>query len=174
MLRMAKTPKARLQNFRTKNPTVVNIIRNTQNKNSNWWLGKPGEDRYYSSFIENKHYIYSFTNPESARKCLQFLKEYNAKYGFYPDLYGDTSGCKPPNGEIYIDAEILDSLSYRCMVNSASLFGISEFDYTFVDSFMGQKNVFNLSISGIDLLEQNDNQFDKDLQIEHFNYLMDF
>jgi hypothetical protein len=45
-------------------------------------------------------------------------------------------------------------------------------DYTFIDSFLGQKNVFNLSISAIDLLE--DISLDNSEHIEHLNYLLDF
>jgi hypothetical protein len=49
--------------------------------------------------------------------------------------------------------------------------GISSFEYTFYEKYLSQKNVFNISMSAIDLLEN-----ESISQIEHIdnlNYLLD-
>ena len=50
--------------------------------------------------------------------------------------------------------------------------GITTFDYTYCETFLGKKDVFNLTVSGIDLLE--DEKLDYSTQLDHLNYLLDF
>ena len=57
------------------------------------------------------------------------------------------------------------------MLNNIGLLAINEFDYTFVDFFLGKRNVFTLSMSAVDLLE--DEKFNRAKQVEHYNYLLD-
>ena len=68
--------------------------------------------------------------------------------------------------------EHLQTLKKKCILNGIGLIGISEFGYTYLDTFFGQKNVFNLSISAVDLLA--DVSLDNQEQIENLNYLLDF
>ena len=73
---------------------------------------------------------------------------------------------------VYIDEEYLEGLKQRCLLNGIGLIGISNFEYTFIDHFLTKKNVFNLNVSAIDLLE-NEN-INCDQQIDNLNYLLDF
>jgi hypothetical protein len=68
--------------------------------------------------------------------------------------------------------EKLFTLKKKCLINGVGLIGISHFDYNFIDSFFKQKNVFNLSISAVDLLD--DISIGKAEQVDHLNYLLDF
>ena len=137
------------------------------------WCSPEYSDKIYSSMFNEKQFIYSFLSVESSKRCFQFLKKYNEVNGHYPDLHGKKI-IKDNSGEttIYIDDECLFTLKKKCSLNGIGLIGISHFDYTFIDSFLGQKNVFNLSISAIDLLE--DVSLDNSEHIEHLNYLLDF
>ena len=131
------------------------------------------QSKIYSGIFNEKQYIYSFLTLESAKRCFEFLKKYNEVNGHYPDLHGkkyikDISGKE----SIYIDDEKLFTLKKKCLINGVGLIGISHFDYTFIDSFFKQKNVFNLSISAVDLLD--DISLGKAEQVDHLNYLLDF
>jgi hypothetical protein len=133
-----------------KDMNMVHIIRKKELKQA---------DTYYTSVLQNKHYIYSFTNTETAKKCVQFLKHYRLKNNKYPDVYGNNGyeeiGHKQPilENDIYIDIDIISALKTRCIDNNIGLMAINEFDYIYLDFFLNQRNVFNLSISGVDLLE---------------------
>ena len=173
---MIKTPnnfKTHVKNRRGIN--IVNVIRKKEfiHPQQNWW--KPGkiEDTYYSSVLEDRHYIYAFTRQTAAERCFQFLKYYRLKNNKYPDLYGknETSLYTTQEEDIYIDSDTIHALKERCLVNNIGLLAIHEFDYTFVDYYLGQRNVFDLSFSAVDMLE--DEILDHEKQIEHFNYLMD-
>ena len=48
--------------------------------------------------------------------------------------------------------------------------GIKTFEYTFCKTFLEQKNVFNLTVTGIDLLEEN--AIDNKTRVGHLNYLL--
>ena len=73
---------------------------------------------------------------------------------------------------IYIDDEFYGGMKQRCLLNGIGLIGVTEFDYTYTERSMGKKNIFNLNISAIDLLE--DERFEKIEQIDNLNYLLDF
>ena len=152
---------------------ILNVIRKKEfiNPQQNWW--KPGkiEDTYYSNILEDRHYLYAFTQQTSAERCLEFLKYYRLKNNSYPSLYGNSDSTLYPGQreDIYIDIESLYSLKERCLVNNIGLLAIHEFDYTFLDYYLGKRNVFDLSFSAVDLLEDEVIEYDK--QIEHFNYL---
>jgi hypothetical protein len=165
-------------NFKTyskvKKPPIINVIRRKEilEAPSSWWSP---EHRYYSGLFNEKQYIYSFLSKEPANKCIEFLEKYKQVNKRYPDIHGmntKINKCDDFEFSIYIDKETLISLKHRCLVNGVGLIGISYFDYTFIDSFLGQKNVFNLSMSAIDLLE--DESVDNIEQIENLNYLFDF
>jgi hypothetical protein len=160
-----------------KQPKILKVIRKVEpatNGMGPWWSMAPKDDRYYSSMLNDKQYIYSFLTPASAENCLSFLKKFKEVNKRYPDLSDERLKIRKPNQSdfnIYIQDETIWSLKERCLCNNIGLVGITFFEYTYVDSFLGQKNVFNLSISAIDLLENE--SLDKEGQIEHFNYLLD-
>lgn len=162
------------------NNNIITVIRKRQltKPQKSWWVQGPHQDRYYSSYILKKHYIYSFKNPEVAKKCVKFLNEYKFKYNRYPDLSNDNNKISTNNdedSEIYIDSDIQMSLKYRCSVNNIGLMYIEHFDYKFSKespySILGGNNYYNLDISGVDLLE--DDIFNNKRQIEHYEYLLD-
>ena len=180
---MINTP----NNFKTyvKNKRDLNIIhvirkRDIKDPQKSWWNHEKGQDKYYSGFLQEKHYLYSFTEQHSAEKCLEFLKYYNLKNNKYPDLLGNDERIfniyksvihEDSYDDIYIDKFTVQSLKMRCMLNNIGLLAINEFDYIFADFFLGQRNVFNLSMSAVDLLE--DEKYNRGKQVEHYNYLLD-
>ena len=165
-----------------KQDNIIHVIRKTNISSiqKSWWSPRTREDNYYSSFLQDKHFIYSFTDSESAKRCLEFLNEYKSKYNGYPDLHknkfteNNTNNFTEPivdNDIVYIEQDILMSLKYRCQVNNASLLLINKFDYTFSDTFLIHRNFFDLNISGIDILENEPINYD--VQVEHYNYLIE-
>jgi hypothetical protein len=170
---MINTP----SNFKTyapvKIPKVLKLIRKKEIIRDSWWTPEYGGDKYYSSIFHDKQYIYSFLTNESAETCEKFLKKYKSIHNRYPDLLPNKSFKKIDNmNDIYIDEETIYAMKTRCLINNVGLIGISRFEYTFIDSFFGQKNVFNLHISAVDLLENDD--INQEQRIDHLNYLLDF
>jgi hypothetical protein len=166
--------------FTAKQPiknNYVKVIRRRQiyDRNASWWTPENNQDNYYSSLLGERQYIYAFLNVQAAKKCYQFLKKYKDVNGRYPDLHGSQKAIKPVTEEsftVYIDEEPLRGLKKRCSVNGIGLIGISEFDYTFIDTILDQKNVFSLNLSATDLLS--DQVTDDNDKIENLNYLLDF
>ena len=46
--------------------------------------GKP--KKYYTSFLDKKQHIYTFSNNESADECLFFIAQYKSIYGEFPEI----------------------------------------------------------------------------------------
>jgi len=42
--------------------------------------------RYYTGYLDNKHYLYSFINNTAADECAYFLGTYKSRYGRFPDI----------------------------------------------------------------------------------------
>jgi len=160
------------------NNTMVNTIRKRQvvRSQKSWWVRGPYEDKYYSSYLQNKHYIYSFQNNEAAKKCYQFLNEYKFRYNTYPDLSQEPHNTGIVNtdeiSDIYIDTDILTSIKYKCSVNNIGLMCIEHFDYQFINSSLGKGRFFNLDISGIDIID--DEEINLERQIKHYEELLNF
>lgn len=161
------------------NTTMVNTIRKRQysKPQKSWWVRGPYQDKYYSSYLQNKHYVYSFQNNEAAKKCFQFLNEYKFRYNKYPDLCDDTYSVNSNNNvnndetsDIYIDTDILTSIKYRCSVNNIGLMCIEHFDYQFINAPLGKGRFFNLDISGIDLIDEEELKLEN--QIKYYEDLM--
>jgi hypothetical protein len=150
------------------NKTTIKVIKSTK-KNNN----KINSIKYYSSLLnENKQYIYSFTCNEACNRCFQFLKSYKNHYNRYPDLAINSKIKKiksEDNVDIYIGYEILDEFKERCLINNIGLLGINNFEYTYVDNLLNTKNIFDLSISAVDLLENE--EIDEQLIINNLNVL---
>jgi hypothetical protein len=169
-------------NFKINKPKTIKVIRKKEklySKNGittyvpSWWSPKYGHDKYYSSILDDKQYIYSFLDTTSSENCLSFLLKHKEIYNRYPDLHSselfrNNEDCDP----IYIDTENYSLMAQRCLINNISLIGISNFEYTFYERYLDKKNVFNVNISAVDLLE---NQIlDTTEQVENLNYLLDF
>jgi hypothetical protein len=148
-------------------PKLVKVIRKKDIvKTSIWTIPEPGRDKFYSSILDDRQYIYSFLNSRSSKNCYTFLKKYKEVNGFYPDLRKNTLKKIDENFIIYIDDEFYEGLKQRCLLNGVGLIGISNFEYTF------SENIFNLHMSAVDLLK-NEN-INCDQQIDNLNYLLDF
>jgi hypothetical protein len=171
---MINVPKNIMTYTKIPRPNVVKVIkkRPPPTGERSIWCSPEYRDKMYSSMFNEKQFIYSFLTHEPSIKCIQFLNKYKQVNGHYPDLHGKHIKRKNDNGELYIGYENLKDLKKKCLLNGVGLIGISDFGYTYIDSFLGQKNVFNLNISAIDLLE--DEVLDHNEQIENFNYLLDF
>ena len=158
-------------NTRVKNkkPVLLNVIRKKNNHFINWWDNTGiNEDPFYTGMLNERQYIYSFFNKDSIEKCVSFIKKYKLINGKYPGLIDSIN----ENSEVYIDLEPIESIKTRCLLNNIGLIGITNFEYTFYESYLDKKNVFNVSMSGSDLLEQE--IIDNATKIDHLNYLLDF
>jgi len=171
---MIKIPNNVIKYSKVNHPNQIKVIKQRRNKiEKDLWCTIERTDKYYSSIFNDKHYIYAFFNETSANKCYLFLEHYKKINNKYPDLHGkkyvrDVSDIS----QIYVCNDSVYLLKRECLLNGIGLIGINNFDYTFIDSFFGQRNVFNLSISAIDLLD-NETVNETD-QIENLNYLLDF
>ena len=172
---MINVPNNIMTYAKPKRPHFVKIIKQRKQLEENSiWCSPEYSDKIYSSMFNDKQFIYSFLTSDASKSCFHFLKKYHEINGTYPDLHGKKNykdiSCKDES--IYIEDECLSTLKKKCILNSVGLIGISHFGYTYLESFFGQKNVFNLSISAIDLLD--DVSCDNHEQIENLNYLLDF
>ena len=157
-------------------PNVLHVIRKKNRLKSveTYWSNKEiDKDTYYSNVLEDKLYLYAFLNDRSAQRCYSFLKKYNVINGRYPSTNDrDNPSNFDENNEIYIDTDTCHSLSYKGLLNNIGVMGITTFEYTYCETFLEKKNVFNLTVSGIDLLE--DETIDSTTQVNHLNYLLRF
>ena len=144
-------------------PSVVYVIRKKNTPQMSWW--KNNSDTYYSSILNEKRTLYTFFSNESATNCLSFINKYKLINNKYPP--GD-SLMEP--GELYIDSDTVFYLQHNCLLNGLGLVGITAFDYTFCKTFLDKKNVFNLTVSGVDLLENHDLGIPD--YVSHLNYLL--
>ena len=162
-------------NTRVKNkkPVLLNVIRKKNNLFTSWWdNGGINEDPFYTGILNDRQYIYSFFNKDSTEKCVSFIKRYKLINGKYPGLEETNLQSINEDSEVYIDLEPIESIKTRCLLNNIGLIGITNFEYTFYESYLDKKNVFNITMSGSDLLEQE--IIDNTTKIDHLNYLLDF
>ena len=158
-------------------PNVLHVIRKKNRLKPHvetyWSNQEIDKDTYYSNILEDKLYLYAFLNDRSAQRCYSFLQKYNIINGRYPSANeSDKISNFQESGEIYIDTDTCYSLSYRGLLNNIGVMGITTFEYTYCETFLEKKNVFNLTVSGIDLLE--DETIDTTTQVNHLNYLLRF
>ena len=100
------------------------------------------------------------------------IKKYKLINGKYPQHVSTNTQQIDQESEVYIDLEPIESLKTRCLLNNIGLIGITNFEYTFYETYLNQKNVFNVTMSGSDLLEKE--TIDSETKIDHLNYLLDF
>jgi hypothetical protein len=167
MLHLHKPPKTITYN---KSIKVIRQRSGPIRLNENWW--KNDADPYYTSFLNDKQYLYSFLTTDAAYKCMDFLKKYKQLNDRYPGLHINhkpVKQCEKTDYGIYVDEQFYWAIKQNCLLNGVSLIGIKSFDYTLIDSFMGKRNIFNLDISAIDLLE--DEELEMDQYKGHLNQL---
>ena len=94
-----------------------------------------GTGRYYTSFIGDRQFVYSFKNPRHAEMCRDFLLEHKKRYSIYPSI---NCGEKPKkvikdpveDYDIIIEEEPADVFETMCMLNNLSIAEIKYFNYT--------------------------------------------
>lgn len=150
-----------------KNHNVLYVIRKKKIPYLSWWANN--SDTYYSSMLDDNRSIYAFFDNKSATTCLSFINQYKSINNKYP---GESSEGIDDPGELYIETDTVFFLQNKCLLNCLGLTGIKSFDYTYCKTFLDKQNVFNLTVSGIDLLE--DHELDYNTQIDHLNYLLEF
>ena len=105
---------------------------------------------YYSDVLDNRHFVYGFLNRGDSTRFMGFLKTYHTKYSRYPYIGQKNvvlKSIRPNTDSLYIDVEPLESFQYKCVLNGARLFGISEIDFH-------QDNGFDeVYISGAEIFE---------------------
>jgi hypothetical protein len=156
-------------------PDIVKVIRQRKtNTLTNWWNSSNDADTFYSSILNEKQYICCFYNNKNAEKCMEFLKKYKEINHRYPDLHGNKKALHyiEQNEELYIDIQSVHFMKSKCLLNNIGLIAITNFDYNYIERILGQRNVFDINISTIDLLDSE--LLGKDKYIDHLNYLLDF
>lgn len=164
---------------KTPNINIVKVIRKKKvyNGEQSWWAPKLETDKYYSSILNEKHYIYSFLNSYAARNCYSFLHKFKEVNKKYPENIINTKENVKENNEnvqpncIYIEDESLEKLKRQCALNGIYLLGISKFEYTYEESGYLKKNIFNITMEASEL--KTDKEFSYIDQINNLNYLLD-
>jgi len=134
---------------KVKQPSIIKTIRINDGIKNAWWLNSD----YYSLNFEDKRYIYTFLTRESADNCICLLKK----------IY---------NKDFYVDEEPNHLMKKRCMLNNVGLIGVTDFNYTCVNSFFDENYIYTLNISCIDLLAGQ--KLDIDEYVDNLNFLLDF
>jgi hypothetical protein len=147
------------------NGNVVYVIRKKNIPHVSWW--RNNSDKYYSSVLNDKRSIYAFFDNRSATNCLSFINKYKLINNRYPS---DSLDQNDEPGPLYIETDTIFYLQNSCFLNGIGLTGIKTFEYTYCKTFLDKQNVFNLTVSGLDLLE--DHLIDYNTQIDHLNYLL--
>ena len=158
-----------------KYPDIIKVIRQRKtNLLTNWWNSSNDADTFYSSILNEKHYVCCFYDHENAEKCTEFLKKYKELNNRYPDLHGNKKALHyiEQNEELYIDEQTLHFMKSKCVLNNIGLIAITDFDYTYIDLELGRRDIFDVRLSTVDLLDSE--LLGKDKYIDHLNYLLDF
>jgi hypothetical protein len=156
-------------------PEVIKVIRQRKTNNlTNWWNSSNDADTFYSSILNEKHYICCFYDNKNAEKCMEFLKKYKKINNRYPELHGNKKALHyiEQNEQLYIDIQSVHFMKSKCLLNNIGLIAITDFDYTYIDRTLGQRNVFDVNISTVDLLDCE--LLGPEQYIDHLNYLLDF
>jgi len=97
---------------------------------------------YYTSIVNNKHFLYSFKNKEIASNCAKFLGEYKHRYNIYPpvdnELFIPTlvehnkrrSVQEIIDNELHIITEDTNNLLSICGSTNMELLILNNFEYT--------------------------------------------
>lgn len=111
-----------------------------------------GTGRYYTSFIGDRQYVYSFKNYQDAEMCRDFLIRHKKKYSIYPSINCGQKAkkvLKDPveDYDIIIDEEPADVFETMCMLNNVGIAEIKYFNYTY-DNYK-----FSIHLSTSNLIE---------------------
>ena len=167
-------------NVLPKAPNLVKVIRKKElyNGEHSWWAPKLETDKYYSSILNEKHFIYSFLTSYAARNCYSFLNKYKEVNKKYPEneLNNTLSTSKDQlqnvtstSSGIYIEDESFEKLKRQCRLNGISLLGITKFEYTYEDSVYLKKNIFDITMEASEIISEDISYAD---QIKNLNYLL--
>jgi hypothetical protein len=109
-------------------PDIINIIslRNTKKNNT-----------YFTSVINNKQSILSFSTNYHAKECAYFIQIYRNTYGHYPVLNNEKEYIsvkkkikhKDIKGEIIVEPEKSTDLFRKCSLTNLGLVLIHNFNY---------------------------------------------
>ena len=104
--------------------------------------------RYYSSFIGDHQYIYSFTRDEPLQRCYNFIKDYKSRHKKYPpaEIYSMRLSMRPENDFVHAEVENVEVLKRRCLMYNVGLMEIEKFEYSF------RNGLFHVDISAEDIL----------------------
>ena len=120
-------------------------------------------DKYYSSILNEKHYIYSFLTSYAARNCYSLLNKYKEVNKKYPEneLNNKLTTSKDQlqnvtstSSGIYIEDESFEKLKRQCGLNGISLLGITKFEYTYEDSVYLKKNIFDITMEASEIISE--------------------
>jgi hypothetical protein len=91
---------------------------------------------YYTSLINNKHYLYSFKNAGIASKCVSFLSDYKRRYNMYPPINNEEYvpikiiSKKTTDEDLHISTEYVNNLLTLCGTTNMELLILNNFNYT--------------------------------------------
>ena len=154
-------------------PNKIKVIR--KKEIYSWWSLTKEHDKYFSSTLQGKQYIYSFNSFQTAEKCKKFINDYKQVNGVYPDASSNNAPTIIEFFEIDIEDEIFDLMKERCLINGVGLLFITDLEYTFdtiEEDNTSDDPPFNLKIYGMDLLKNE--EIENERIIDNLNYLLDF
>jgi len=91
---------------------------------------------YYTSLINNIHYLYSFKHAGIASKCVSFLSDYKRRYNMYPPINNEEyipikiPSKKTTDEELHISTENVNNLLTLCGSTNMELLILNNFNYT--------------------------------------------
>jgi len=136
---------------------IVKVIR----KRGDYWNSYP---KYYTSVLNERHYVYCFFNARDVNRCYDFLEKYKSVNGAYPSSFRYNKLSEAEDFQLEIDSESLIGLKKRCLLNDVGLIGVKDFKYNFIDKTFYKKNIFQIDFDAVDLL-------DGEPEPHHFEYI---
>ena len=103
-------------------------------------ITKADQKRYYTTHINGKQSVFSFTNTASANECVKFLNRYRQRYSGFPTINMDRYIPSPNNQNkkikdnilhlsLRISTEHTETLIEKCGMSGLGLILISSFDF---------------------------------------------
>ena len=112
-------------------------------------LKTSGTGRYYTSFIDDRQFVYSFKNQQDAEMCREFLLEHKRRYSIYPrincGLFAKKVLKDPVKDNDILIEEVDPKFESMCLLNNLGIIELTYFNYTYTKSSFS----INLSTSKI-------------------------
>jgi len=89
--------------------------------------------KYYSSFIRDRQYIYSFIHDEPLRNCAKFVSEYKRYYKKYPPIDNLSLRLQTKHekyDDVHIEVADTEVLQRHCLMYNVGLLSIKKFEYS--------------------------------------------